>query len=106
MVRKKKQDESGLTQLAKCPTGIKGLDDITNGGLPQGRPTLVAGAAGCGKTLLAMEFIVRGAMEFGEPGLFVSFEESTGELAKNVASLGFDLPDLEKQKRSPWITFI
>jgi circadian clock protein KaiC len=86
-------------QLVKCPTGIKGLDDITGGGLPQGRPTLVCGSAGCGKTLLSMEFIVRGAMEFGEPGLFVSFEESAEELAKNVASLGFDLPGLEKQKK-------
>ncbi len=99
MAQRTKKAEPKVTQLAKCPTGIKGLDDITNGGLPQGRPTLVCGAAGCGKTLLAMEFIVRGAMEFGEPGLFVSFEENVEELTKNVASLGFDLPELEKQKK-------
>ena len=99
MAKAQKSQAPGLTPLAKCPTGIKGLDDITGGGLPQGRPTLICGSAGCGKTLLAMEFIVRGAMEFGEPGLFVSFEESTEELAKNVASLGFDLPGLVEQKK-------
>jgi circadian clock protein KaiC len=99
MAQTKKQNEVMRNQLVKCPTGIKGLDDITNGGLPQGRPTLICGSAGCGKTLLAMEFIVRGALEFGEPGLFVSFEENTAELAQNVASLGFDLPGLEKQKK-------
>ena len=65
MAQTNKQKEPSLNQLTKCPTGIKGLDDITIGGLPQGRPTLVCGSAGCGKTLLAMEFIVRGAMEFG-----------------------------------------
>jgi circadian clock protein KaiC len=99
MAQTKKQKKPSLTQLVKCPTGIKGLDDITNGGLPQGRPTLVCGSAGCGKTLLAMEFIVRGAMEFSEPGLFVSFEENTAELAQNVASLGFDLPGLVEKKQ-------
>jgi circadian clock protein KaiC len=99
MAQTKKQKELSLPHLAKCPTGIKGLDDITNGGLPKGRPTLICGSAGCGKTLMAMEFIVRGAMEFGEPGLFVSFEESTEELAKNVASLGFDLPALVEKKQ-------
>ena len=84
--------------LQKCPTGIKGLDDITGGGLPQGRPTLICGGAGCGKTLLAMEFLVRGAMEFGEPGVYMSFEEKTEELAKNFASLGFDLARLAAGK--------
>jgi circadian clock protein KaiC len=84
-----------LVGIAKTPTGISGLDDITGGGLPAGRPTLVCGSAGCGKTLMALEFLVRGAMEHGEPGLFVSFEEDADELAKNVASLGFDLKDLE-----------
>ncbi|MHB0936812.1 MAG: circadian clock protein KaiC [Armatimonadota bacterium] len=81
--------------LHKCPTGIPGLDEITFGGLPAGRPTLVCGGAGCGKTLLAMEFLVRGAMEYNEPGVFIAFEEMPEELAQNVASLGFDLPDLE-----------
>ena len=86
-------------QLDKCPTGIRGLDEITNGGLPRGRPTLVCGGAGCGKTLMAMEFLVRGALDFDEPGVFMSFEEGTEELTQNMASLGFDLKDLqEKQK--------
>jgi circadian clock protein KaiC len=84
--------------LPKTPTGIKGLDEITLGGLPKGRPTLVYGGAGCGKTLLAIEFLVRGAVEFEEPGLFVSFEETAEELAQNVASLGFDLKGLEAEK--------
>jgi circadian clock protein KaiC len=91
------QQEPPLHQLAKCPTGIQGLDEISGGGLPQGRPTLVCGAAGCGKTLLAMEFLVRGATQFDEPGLFVSFEENSEELAQNVASLGFDLLALQDQ---------
>ena len=80
--------------LLKTPTGIQGLDDITNGGLPQGRPTLVSGQAGSGKTLLAVEFLARGALEFKEPGVFMAFEESGEELVQNVSSLGFDLPDL------------
>lgn len=83
-----------LTGIAKCPTGIRGLDDVTNGGFPQGRPTLVCGAAGSGKTLLAMEFIVRGARDFGEPGVFMAFDEAVEELTANVASLGFDLAGL------------
>jgi circadian clock protein KaiC len=80
--------------LAKAPTGISGLDEITGGGLPRGRPTLVCGSAGCGKTLLALEFLVRGATQFGEPGVFMAFEESAEELAQNVRSLGFDLDAL------------
>ncbi|MEO8451366.1 MAG: circadian clock protein KaiC [Gemmatimonadota bacterium] len=82
------------TPLPKCATGIHGLDEITNGGLPKGRPTLVCGSAGCGKTILAMEFLVRGAIEHGEPGVFMAFEESAEELTQNVRSLGFDLDDL------------
>lgn len=85
--------------LQKCPTGIKGLDEITGGGLPQGRPTLVCGGTGCGKTLLAMEFLVRGATEQGEPGVYMSFEEKSEELTKNFASLGFDLNDLIARKK-------
>ena len=81
-------------QLAKCPTGIQGLDAITGGGLPQGRTTLVCGSAGCGKTLLGMEFLVRGATQYDEPGVFISFEETVPELAQNVASLGWDLEQL------------
>jgi circadian clock protein KaiC len=80
--------------LAKAPTGIGGLDEVTGGGLPRGRPTLVCGSAGCGKTLLAMEFLVRGATSYGEPGVFLAFEETPEELAQNVRSLGFDLDEL------------
>jgi circadian clock protein KaiC len=87
-----------VSALPKSPTGIQGLDEITGGGLPRGRPTLLCGGAGCGKTLMATEFLVRGAREFGEPGLFVSFEEQPAELAQNVASLGFDLDELVRQR--------
>ena len=72
-------------RLPKCPTGIQGLDEITDGGLPRGRPTLVCGGAGCGKTLLAAEFLARGAMEFNEPGVLMAFEETEKELTANVA---------------------
>ncbi len=80
--------------LEKCPTGIRGLDEITKGGLPKGRPTLVCGSAGSGKTLLAMEFLMRGAIQYGEPGVFMTFEETPKDLAKNFSSLGFDLDDM------------
>ncbi|GAA3945530.1 circadian clock protein KaiC [Hymenobacter algoricola] len=87
--------DAASPQLPKAPTGISGLDEITEGGLPLGRPTLVCGSAGCGKTLMAMEFLVRGATEFGEAGVFMAFEETAEELTANVASLGFDLPALQ-----------
>src|SRR4051812_20952703 len=96
MPQKKKRAAAVLRPLAKTPTGITGLDEITRGGLPTGRPALVCGGAGSGKTLLSLEFIVRGAMEYGEPGVFMAFEEKADELAANVASLGFDLPKLQK----------
>src|SRR6202142_715509 len=85
--------------LPKCPTGIQGLDEITDGGLPRGRPTLVCGGAGCGKTLLAAEFLVRGVVQFGEPGVFMAFEETEAELKANAASLGFDLAGLIRRKK-------
>jgi circadian clock protein KaiC len=85
--------------LPKAPTGIEGLDEITGGGLPRGRPTLICGSAGCGKTLLSMEFLVRGAVEYGEPGVFIAFEETPEELAQNVRSLGFDLEALIARKK-------
>ncbi len=88
-----------MQNLLKTPTGIKGLDEITDGGLPQGRPTLICGGTGCGKTLLAMEFLVRGATQFNEPGVFMSFEEKSEELTKNFASLGFDLNELIDQNQ-------
>ncbi|NCC23386.1 MAG: circadian clock protein KaiC [Alphaproteobacteria bacterium] len=92
-------NETGRTGIAKCRTGIRGLDEITGGGLPRGRPTLIGGAAGCGKTLLAMEFIVRGARELDEPGVFMAFEESEEELIANVESLGFALGTLVEENR-------
>jgi circadian clock protein KaiC len=85
-------------ELPKCPTGIAGLDEITNGGIPRGRPTLICGSAGCGKTLFGIEFLVNGALH-GEPGVFVAFEERPEELAQNVTALGFDLQKLQKQKK-------
>ena len=88
-----------VTSLPKCPTGIQGLDEITGGGFPRGRPTLVCGGAGCGKTLLAAEVLVRGAVLFDEPGVFMAFEETEAELKANVASLGFDLTGLVRRKQ-------
>jgi circadian clock protein KaiC len=90
---------SPAAQLPKCPTGIQGLDEITGGGLPRGRPTLVCGGAGCGKTLLAAEFLVRGAVQFGEPGVFMAFEETEKELKANVASLGFNMEGLVRHRK-------
>lgn len=85
--------------IAKTPTGVFGLDEITGGGLPRGRPTLVCGAAGCGKTMLAAEFLVHGAVDFDEPGVFMMFEETAAELTENMRSLGFDLTKLQQQKK-------
>src|SRR5690606_2120979 len=86
-------------KLPKSPTGIEGLDEITEGSLPQGRPSLICGSAGCGKTLMAMEFLVNGADKYNEPGVFMAFEETADELAMNVASLGFDVHELIDQKK-------
>ena len=96
---KDKENKHSEIFLSKSPTGIHGFDEITCGGLPAGRPTLVCGGAGCGKTLFGMEFLVRGATRFNEPGVFMSFEETNEELIKNVASLGFDLKGLIKNKK-------
>jgi len=85
--------------LPKTPTGIPGLDEITFGGLPRGRTTLICGSAGCGKTMLSMEFLTRGALQYNEPGVFMAFEETAEELTKNVASLGFDLDDLVRREK-------
>jgi circadian clock protein KaiC len=81
-------------ELAKSPTGIQGLDDITGGGLPKGRPTLICGGAGSGKTLLAASFVLHGIVQYGEPGVLVSFEETAEELASDLAALGFDVAEL------------
>ncbi len=93
------KQKSAIKSLQKSPTGIKGLDEITQGGLPKGRPTLICGGAGCGKTLFSIEFIVNGAMKYNEPGVFVAFEEKSEEIAVNVASLGFDLKKLIAEKK-------
>src|SRR5579864_1166323 len=94
----RKKDKESL-RLPKAPTGIQGLDEITAGGFPRGRPTLICGSAGAGKTLLAMEFLVRGATEYNEAGVFMAFEETAPELTQNVRSLGFDLDELVKEKK-------
>ena len=83
-----------LQSIEKAPTGIHGFDEITGGGLPKGRPTLLCGGAGCGKTLFSLHFLVRGAVEYGEPGVMLAFEEREHDLIENVASLGFDLGEL------------
>ena len=93
-----RKDPPSPPTLAKALTGIDGLDEITGGGLPAGRPTLLCGAAGCGKTMLAAEFLINGATKFDEPGVFMMFEESAEELAQNVLSLGFDLRKLQLNK--------
>jgi circadian clock protein KaiC len=91
--------ETAPSGIAKAPTGISGLDELTFGGLPAGRPTLVCGGPGCGKTLLAATFLVRGAVDYGEPGVFMTFEENVSDLVKNVASLGYDLDTLVAQNK-------
>jgi circadian clock protein KaiC len=97
--------KSNTTALEKTRTGINGFDEITNGGLPAGRPTLVCGEAGAGKTLFSIEFIVRGAMQFKEPGVIMVFEEKAEDLELNVASLGFDLKKLQKDGLL-WIDYV
>jgi circadian clock protein KaiC len=99
MAVKATRQKNSRPQLPKCPTGISGLDEITGGGVPRGRPTLVCGSAGCGKSLLAMEFLVRGATEFDEPGVLMTFEEPVRDVAQNVMSLGFDIDELVAKKK-------
>lgn len=93
------QTSDGVAEIAKAPTGISGLDAITGGGLPAGRPTLLAGAAGCGKTLFGVTFLVNGATRYDEPGVFMSFEERESDLIENVRSLGYDLPGLVADRK-------
>jgi len=92
-------NEKSLPQLEKALTGITGFDQITKGGLPKGRPTIVCGGPGCGKTMFAMDFLVRGATQYNEPGVLMTFEETGDEMTKNVASLGFDLKALAARKK-------
>ena len=86
--------------IQKCPTGIKGFDQITGGGLPKNRTTLVCGSAGSGKTLLGIDFLINGAINYNEPGIFMSFEETEEELYNDVASLNLDLKGLVSQKKA------
>ncbi|OGX58988.1 MAG: KaiC 1 [Omnitrophica WOR_2 bacterium RIFOXYB2_FULL_38_16] len=99
MAKSKNVMSSGMPELPKVLSGIQGLDEITFGGLPKGRPTLICGGPGCGKTLLAMEFLCRGAVQYNEPGVFIAFEEKEQDLVENFASLGFDLKALIKHKK-------
>jgi circadian clock protein KaiC len=99
MAQKKKASQPTSKALPKAATGIQGLDEITLGGLPSGRPTLISGGAGSGKTLFGLEFLVQGATRYNEPGVFMSFEESIPDLTKNAASLGFDLARLAADKK-------
>ena len=98
-MKNRSKNQAFAPGIEKCPTGIRGLDDITEGGLPRNRPTLVCGSAGSGKTLLASEFLVRGAREFGEAGVMMAFEESERELENNSSSLGFDMEGLVRHKK-------
>jgi circadian clock protein KaiC len=98
-IARPKSEVRPLRGLEKAPTGIHGLDQISGGGLPRGRATIVCGGPGCGKTMLGLEFLIRGALQFDEPGVLIAFEETPQEMARNVASLGFDLEDLAKRKK-------
>lgn len=99
MSKKKAAEVASNLTFLKTPTGINGLDEITLGGFPKGRPTLICGGAGCGKTLFSLEFLVKGIEDYNEPGVFIAFEEKADELALNVTSLGFDLKKLQDEKK-------
>jgi circadian clock protein KaiC len=99
MTEKARAKSGGLPTVGKSPTGIRGLDEVTRGGLPQGRPTLLCGSAGCGKTLFAMTFLYNGAVEYDEPGVFLAFEERPEDLIKNVGSLNHDIEKLIAEKK-------
>lgn len=86
-------------KLQKAPTGINGFDEITNGGLPENRPTIICGNTGCGKTIMSMEFLVNGALKYNEPGVFMSFEETNDELALNMKSIHLDIDTLIKKRK-------
>src|ERR1700720_1519747 len=88
-----------VKRLEKVPSGIKGVDEITGGGLPKGRSSLVCGSAGCGKSLFGLEFLVRGVTEYDQPGVLMTFEETAADIRKNVASLGFDIEALIAKKK-------
>jgi circadian clock protein KaiC len=99
MTAQAREKPGGLPTIGKAPTGIRGLDDVTQGGIPQGRPTLLCGSAGCGKTLFGMTFLYNGVVEYDEPGVFVAFEEQPEDLIKNVGSLNYDIEKLIAEKK-------
>ena len=99
MAEKARAKSRDLPTVGKSATGIRGLDEVTLGGLPQGRPTLLCGSAGCGKTLFAMTFLYNGVVEYGEPGVFLAFEERSEDLIKNVGSLNYDIERLIAEKK-------
>jgi circadian clock protein KaiC len=99
MAGKERVKTVDLPSIGKSATGIRGLDEITQGGLPQGRPTLLCGSAGCGKTLFGMTFLYKGAVEYDEPGVFLAFEERPEDLIKNVGSLNYDIEKLIAEKK-------
>src|ERR1700740_1197212 len=99
MPRPTKRSSRELRVLEKTPTGIPGFDEISEGGLPKGRTSIVCGGAGCGKTMFGIEFLVRGALEYNEPGVLMAFEETPEDIAQNVASLGFDIQELANKKK-------
>jgi len=99
MAEKPRAKSDGLPTVVKSPTGIRGLDEVTQGGLPQGRPTLLCGSAGCGKTLFGMTFLYNGVVEYNEPGVFLAFEERPEDLIKNVGSLNYDIERLIAEKK-------
>src|SRR5690349_11347423 len=94
-----REEYADLHGIEKAPTGITGLDEITYGGLPKGRPSLLCGAAGCGKTLFSMTFLYEGAVKYQEPGVFIAFEERPTDLITNVGSLHYDIPKLMAEKK-------
>ena len=104
MAGKERVKTVDLPSIGKSATGIRGLDEITQGGLPQGRPTLLCGSAGCGKTLFGMTFLYKGAVEYDEPGVFLAFEEHPEDLIKNVGSLNYDIEKRSPRKSSPSTT--
>src|SRR6476646_8665777 len=99
MASRTKSSSRELLLLEKTPTGIPGFDKISEGGLPKGRTAIVCGGPGCGKTMFGIEFLVRGALQYDEPGVLMAFEETPEDIATNVASLGFDIQDLARQKK-------
>ena len=94
------QNKIPVSGIQKSPTGLKGFDEITYGGIPKYRPTILVGSSGTGKTFMSLEYIINGALMYDEPGVFMTFEEKTEELQENVRTLGYDLTQLVNEKNS------